>query len=1689
MNKKEYLCPRLLDYILIVGARRPNNNNDVAQTPELLRRFPREDHEDFPLPKDVVYFCQPEGCLTVGQKRFSMRENTSFVFTLTEKDTARIRFGVCVNFYRPFKVSERKSSSSSEKREKSLLSTRQHSSSSNDTLNIPDDGTDIHKSPRTRRRLKQAKKIRNNSLTSLCILSHHPFISTFRECLFILRKLIDSCNERTSSRKVGGSRSSLRDSVWGVLTGICGDIPPLVKHDVRQIETWMLRLLSAPVPVPGKTRVEIEILESQPSLVFALPDHTRFSLADFPLHLPLELLGVDTCLSVLTLIMLENKVVLQSRDYNALSMSVMAFVAMIYPLEYMFPVIPLLPTCMGSAEQLLLAPTPFIIGVPASFFRYKPSFKLPDDVWMVDLDTNKITVAGRAGHIPAFPEPEGSDLKRHLRQALASMSLNPPPIKDFDKASSREFEAISKHRSALTGETDFKPFVYGNDVDAVDVATRVAMAKFLNGANVLGNLTEHTRTLRLYPRPVVAFQVQTFLCSRPNRSAFTDQLASSQAVEYFGECSLNPMNVTFLRIQTGVYDPHLIGDKSKWFREQLQPIEFKVQFENCTLGAALSSASEGGSDSSNPTDESGEESEREDGGGSSSSSYSSLDEFVVDMMNSDIKGDVQDPDKPDQISEIDEHSIYRPPDSLQLPPDMVQSDNNQFADSDSSSSQDNPTSPDMRIAQNMSMSGIDTDQDLDSSVYDSDNMYAMTKQNRRDSNDVDSEAGSRGGRTSPTFMDKFNSLFRSDSSDSSAPTTPTKTKPKPSILRGIMDLALETAKEPIGSPTSLSSLDPNGYSPSVKSDPGPNRSRMGSGMGLPTRKKKTSSPLTRDTRRSLVERTSLIRHHSTKKPEKRSSLTSERPNSEDQLFLKEIVRGVLEGNNVGWLNWSRLKRLMQNENLRAQVISQLYPQDSAVTGDYIEDVKVNKAVYKGLCSVLKAVLAGLEYSFDNHTAGGMASAFALLEIASTHYFGKEPELNQKGEGRHRGGSLKSGAPHGQYALDELLSQQQGGHHHPGGGVGGGGGGGGMLTIASRPSESHSLNEDNFIAAIESWQKSESISSCSTSTEEGGVKVHSSSLEDNRNDSAYELIDESEIPIGSSTGAGVHGAVGIAAGIAVTDEGVIGTKLDMTPLTGVNRNTNQQIEPSPSNHNHQSSDCGEDGIQSELKDITNNNLYNTGESAITFIAPPSSTESPDIRDLMDTPTHRRSKLVEKLSSMDSELSEASTLVSFNSSDTLGNDSDTSSTSGIDVRSRRSRIAHHSIRPVMSDTEVELNGSSMTLSKRNTPARWSMKSRKSAGFRYHGGDMIATDSDTSEVILRRYVFEAFVVKDRSPLWDQPLFWEDSFLDAVAAERDAVGLDQGPAEMIHRYESLSPEERKRLEEDEDKLLSDMLYNMTAYMIEMEVPKIEIKRRIRRLLGRSHVGLLYSQDVNDLLDQINNLYGNDIDLKPAGSRQMRKHSFVVHAGSDNKGDVLFMEVCDDCVIIRSGNGAVCDRCWYERLINMTYCPKTKVLCLWRKVTNTTKLDKFYTKKCRELYFCIKESMEKAASRQKNGMTAEPELGGEFPIQDVKTGEGGLLQVTMEGVGLKFPQSKAFIELKDIKEYKTKKDIFMLVECNPQQKNVTRHKFRSAMAHDIGYAMLCVFSYLAAAKNSETITRKELEARMAGRKREFMQS
>lgn len=50
---------------------------------------------------------------------------------------------------------------------------------------------------------------------------------------------------------------------------------------------------------------------------------------------------------------------------------------------------------------------------------------------------------------------------------------------------------------------------------------------------------------------------------------------------------------------------------------------------------------------------------------------------------------------------------------------------------------------------------------------------------------------------------------------------------------------------------------------------------------------------------------------------------------------------------------------------------------------------ISKPVYKGMSKCLLAVASGLKDTYDNYGQGGMASVFQLMEIAHTHYWGKD----------------------------------------------------------------------------------------------------------------------------------------------------------------------------------------------------------------------------------------------------------------------------------------------------------------------------------------------------------------------------------------------------------------------------------------------------------------------------------------------------------------------------------------------------------------------------------------------------------------------------------------------------------------------------------------------------------------------------
>ena len=114
------------------------------------------------------------------------------------------------------------------------------------------------------------------------------------------------------------------------------------------------------------------------------------------------------------------------------------------------------------------------------------------------------------------------------------MSSSPQPVKNFEVFFNQQSTALQNVQSNKEHldiiSKSFNPLIYGNDVDSVDVATRITMVQFFNSKNTLGNFNEHTRTLRLYPRPVVAFQYNSFIRSRPVKSSFIIKLAKTQVI-------------------------------------------------------------------------------------------------------------------------------------------------------------------------------------------------------------------------------------------------------------------------------------------------------------------------------------------------------------------------------------------------------------------------------------------------------------------------------------------------------------------------------------------------------------------------------------------------------------------------------------------------------------------------------------------------------------------------------------------------------------------------------------------------------------------------------------------------------------------------------------------------------------------------------------------------------------------------------------------------------------------------------------------------------------------------------------------------------------------------------------------------------------------------------------------------------
>uniref|UniRef100_A0A8D3C2X9 SET binding factor 2 n=1 Tax=Scophthalmus maximus TaxID=52904 RepID=A0A8D3C2X9_SCOMX len=192
------------------------------------------------------------------------------------------------------------------------------------------------------------------------------------------------------------------------------------------LEGLVANLFTFQVPVAGGSQVTDQVL----GLFVEVMDEARTlgagdrQLIQTPLNdtLPVtcksvallfQQLGIQNVLSLFCAVLTEHKVLFHSTSYQRLGEASRALEALMFPLKYSYPYIPILPSRL---LEVLSSPTPFIIGVHSMF-----QSEIQDllDVIIADLDGGTIKIP-ECIHLSLLPEP-----LLHQTQTSLSLVLHP----------------------------------------------------------------------------------------------------------------------------------------------------------------------------------------------------------------------------------------------------------------------------------------------------------------------------------------------------------------------------------------------------------------------------------------------------------------------------------------------------------------------------------------------------------------------------------------------------------------------------------------------------------------------------------------------------------------------------------------------------------------------------------------------------------------------------------------------------------------------------------------------------------------------------------------------------------------------------------------------------------------------------------------------------------------------------------------------------------------------------------------------------------------------------------------------------------------------------------------------------------------------------------------------------------------
>ncbi|KAK2518217.1 hypothetical protein Q9233_012728 [Columba guinea] len=302
--------------------------NTLVYEAGLLGRYPEQDSESFPLPESVPVFCLPMGATIESwpaDTKYPLPVFSTFVLTGASGDKAGPAEGAPGGVYGAaiqfHEAFPRERLSEKQSLRLGLLSV-------------------VDRRPVGGRSLQTRK--------SICVLSHWPFFDVFRKFLMFI----------------------YRYSISG--------------PHVLPLETHISHFMhNVPFPSPQRPRILVQ-MSPYDNLLLCRPVSSPLPLSGASFLTLLQNLGPDNAVALLVAVLTEQKLLVHSLRPDVLTSVGEALVAMIFPLRWQCPYIPLCPLALAD---VLCAPVPFIVGIHSSYFDlYEP----PRDVIFVDLDTNTI---------------------------------------------------------------------------------------------------------------------------------------------------------------------------------------------------------------------------------------------------------------------------------------------------------------------------------------------------------------------------------------------------------------------------------------------------------------------------------------------------------------------------------------------------------------------------------------------------------------------------------------------------------------------------------------------------------------------------------------------------------------------------------------------------------------------------------------------------------------------------------------------------------------------------------------------------------------------------------------------------------------------------------------------------------------------------------------------------------------------------------------------------------------------------------------------------------------------------------------------------------------------------------------------------------------------------------------------------